>query len=106
ETSENNSYLLDSLTHAEISVQVGESLNALAAHPKWTVSTVSEHPIKYGPICTQGTTCTVSMGDRSLGDYLEVNHDAKGALVLAYVNDTSNTYTVGPTAAIAEERPA
>jgi len=105
ETNEHGHYMLDDLAHAEISVQVGESLNALSDTPKWTVTTVSEHPIKYGPICTAGTTCTVSMGDRSLGDYLEVNHDAKGALVLAYVNDTSNTYTVGPTGAIAENGP-
>src|SRR4051794_2505727 len=105
ETNEHGGYMLDDLAHAEISVQVGESINALSAKPKWTVTTVSEHPIKYGPICTAGTTCTVSMGDRSLGDYLEVNHDAKGALVLAYVNDTSNTYTVGPTGAIAENGP-
>src|SRR5439155_15989926 len=97
--------MLDDLPHAEISVQVGEILNALSATPKWTVTTVSEHPIKYGPICTAGTTCTVSMGDRSLGDYLEVNHDAKGALVMTYVNDTSNTYTVGPTGAVAENGP-
>jgi len=105
ETNENGHYLLDDLTHAEISVQVGESLDALARHPHWTVTTVSEHPIKYGPICTQGTTCTVSMGDRSLGDYLEVNHDAQGALVLSYVDDTSNTYTTGPTGAVAENGP-
>jgi len=105
ETNEHGGYMLDDLAHAEISVQVGESLNALSSDPKWTVTTVSEHPIKYGPICTAGTTCTVSMGDRSLGDYLEVNHDAKGALVLAYVNDTSNTYTTGPTGAIAENGP-
>ncbi|HET6818873.1 MAG TPA: hypothetical protein VFH66_16715, partial [Mycobacteriales bacterium] len=105
ETNEKGGYMLDDLAHAEISVQVGESLNALSAHPKWTVTTVSEHPIKYGPICTAGTTCTVSMGDRSLGDYLEVNHDAKGALVLAFVDDTSNTYTVGPTGAVAENGP-
>src|SRR3954452_1719882 len=105
ETNEHGGYMLDDLAHAEISVQVGESLNALSTSPKWSVATVSEHPIKYGPICTAGTTCTVSMGDRSLGDYLEVNHDAKGALVLAYVNDTSNTYTVGPTGAIAENGP-
>jgi hypothetical protein len=45
------------------------------------------------------------MGDRSLGDFLEVNRDAKGALVLSYVNDTSNTYTVGPTGAVAENGP-
>src|SRR3954454_12807003 len=105
ETNEKGSYLLDDLTHAEISVQVGESLDALSKHPHWNVTTVSEHPIKYGPICTQGTTCTVSMGDRSLGDYLEVNHDANGALVLAYVDDTSNTFTVGPTGAVAENGP-
>ena len=105
ETNEHGGYLLDDLAHAEISVQVGESIDALSTHPHWSVSTVSEHPIKYGPICTAGTTCTVSMGDRSLGDYLEVNHDAHGALVLSYVDDTSNTYTVGPTGAVAENGP-
>jgi len=105
ETNEKGGYLLDDLAHGEISVQVGESLDALSTHPHWSVTTVSEHPIKYGPICTQGTFCTVSMGDRSLGDYLEVNRDAHGALVLSYVNDTSNTFTVGPTGAIAENGP-
>jgi hypothetical protein len=106
ETSEHNGYLLDDLAHAEISVQVGESINALSDHPSWTVATVSEHPIKYGPICTQGLNCTISMGDRSLGDFLEVNHDARGALVLSYVDDTSNTYSTGPTGAIAESGPS
>jgi hypothetical protein len=106
ETGENQHYKFDDLAHAEFSVQVGESIDALSAHPHWSVSTVSEHPIKYGPICTSGTTCSVSMGDRSLGDYLEVNHDASGALVLAYVDDTSNTYTTGPTGAVAENGPA
>jgi hypothetical protein len=105
ETNEHGGYLLDDLAHAEVSVQVGESIDALSAHPHWSVTTVSEHPIKYGPICTAGTTCTVSMGDRSLGDFLEVNHDAQGALVLSYVNDTSNTFTVGPTGAVAENGP-
>jgi hypothetical protein len=105
ETNEHGHYLLDDLTHAEIGVQVGESLDALSAHPHWTVTTVSEHPVKYGPICTQGLNCTISMGDRSLGDYLEVNHDAQGALLLSYVDDTSNTYTTGPTGAVAENGP-
>jgi len=105
ETNEHGHYLLDDLTHAEISVQVGESIDALASHPHWTVATVSEHPIKYGPICTQGLNCTISMGDRSLGDFLEVNHDAQGALVLSYVDDTSNTYSTGPTGAVAENGP-
>jgi hypothetical protein len=105
ETHEGSGYRLDDLTHAEVSVQVGESINALSSHPTWTVATVSEHPIKYGPVCTAGLDCTISMGDRSLGDFLEVNHDARGALALSYVDDTSNTYTVGPTGAVAENGP-
>jgi hypothetical protein len=106
EAKEHGSYLLDDLHHAEISVQVGESLDALKSNPTWHVSTVSEHPIKYGPLCTQGLGCTVSMGDRSLGDFLEVNHDARGALAISYVDDTSNTFTTGPTGDVAENGPA
>ncbi|HVT22617.1 MAG TPA: hypothetical protein VHE57_14650 [Mycobacteriales bacterium] len=99
-----NGYAFDDLHHTEFSVQVGESINALSAHPKFKVSTVSEHPIKYGPICTQGTLCLVSGGDRSLGDFLEVSHDVRGALALSYVDDTSNTYVTG-TAGIEENGP-
>jgi hypothetical protein len=91
-------YEFDSLAHAEFSVQVGESINALSKHPKFRVATVSEHPVKYGPICTQGLGCTVSGGDRSLGDFMEVSKDKRGALALSYVDDTSNTYTSGATA--------
>jgi hypothetical protein len=97
EASENGKYTFDDLTHTEFSVQVGVSTNATSATPTYTVATVSEHPIKYGPICTQGLNCTISGGDRSLGDFLEVSHDNRGALVLSYVDDTSNTYTTGAT---------
>ncbi|MGN6474625.1 MAG: hypothetical protein ACTHK4_13390, partial [Mycobacteriales bacterium] len=90
-----NGYVFDDLHHAEFSVQVGQSINALSDHPTFKVSTVSEHPIKYGPICTQGTACLISGGDRSLGDFLEVSHDARGAMVFAYVDDTSNTFNTG-----------
>jgi hypothetical protein len=47
----------------------------------------------------------VSGGDRSLGDFLEVSHDNRGALILSYVDDTSNTYSTGPTGAFAENGP-
>ncbi|HVV77661.1 MAG TPA: hypothetical protein VHC43_16700 [Mycobacteriales bacterium] len=96
ETHEGKSgYAFDDLHHTEFSVQVGESINALSARPTFKVSTVSEHPIKFGPICTQGTACLISGGDRSLGDFLEVSNDARGALALSYVDDTSNTYATG-----------
>jgi hypothetical protein len=61
--------------------------------------------MKYGPICTAGTTCTVSMGDRSLGDYLNLGVDQDGGLALVYVDDTSNSFTTGPTGAVAENGP-
>ncbi len=45
--------------------------------------------------------------DRSLGDYLQVGHDARGAAVVAYVDDTSNAFSAGtgPGAATAETGP-
>jgi hypothetical protein len=99
-------YLFDDLNHAEFSVQAGVSLDALAPRPAYTVTTVSEHPIKYGAICTEGLDCSVTQGDRSLGDFLQINHDARGALVLSYVDDTSNYYSVGPTGVVASSGPS
>ena len=99
-------YLFDDLTHAEFSVDVGESLNALAPAAHYSVATVSEHPIKYGPICTQGLGCTLSGGDRSLGDFLEVNHDSRGALVLSYVDDTSGYYAASSSGQTADNGPS
>ena len=96
EEKENGSYVYDDLKHGSFTVELSQSLNALSTAPTFRQNTVSEHPIKYGPICTQGTACEVSMGDRSLGDYLQVGHDARGAAVVAYVDDTSNAYAVGP----------
>jgi hypothetical protein len=105
EEGEKNLYAFDNLAHAEFSVQVAQSIDALAAKPHYNVVTASEHPIKYGPICTAGTTCTVSQGDRSLGDYLNLGVDQDGGLALVYVDDTSNSYTTGPTGAVAENGP-
>ena len=49
---------------------------------------VTEHPIKYGQICTNGLGCTTG-GDRSLGDFLQVTPTATGAALVSYVDDTS-----------------
>lgn len=108
EASQNGSYTFDALTHAEFSVQTAESFDALSTTPGYTVSTVSEHPIKYGPICTSGLGCSVNGGDRSLGDYLQVNHDSRGALIVSYVDDTSQAYTPGalPGSAIYNQGPS
>lgn len=100
-----NGYLFDELYHAEFNIDVAVSTDALGALPKYAVTTASEHPVKYGPICTEGTVCEVTQGDRSLGDFMEVNHDARGALILSYVDDTSGYYTTGPTNAVADNGP-
>lgn len=99
-------YLFDELYHAEFNIDVAMSMNALDPTPAYTVTQASEHPVKFGPICTQGTLCEATQGDRSLGDFMEVNHDARGALILSYVDDTSGYYSTGPTGAVADNGPA
>ena len=98
-------YLFDELYHAEFNIDVAVSPDALSSNPSYGVTTASEHPVKYGPICTQGTLCEVTQGDRSLGDFMEVNHDARGALILSYVDDTSGYYVTGPTGAVGDNGP-
>jgi hypothetical protein len=105
EESEKGDYTFDGLTKAEFDVQVAQSVDALARTPHYAVVTASEHPMKYGPICTAGTACAVTMGDRSLGDYLNIGVDTDGALAVVYVDDTSSSFTAGPTGAIAENGP-
>jgi len=107
EASEAGKFRFDDLVHGSFTVEMSQSLNALSARPAFAHTTISEHPVKYGPICTGGLSCTTSGGDRSLGDYLQVGHDARGAAVVAYVDDTSNAFSAGtgPGAATAKTGP-
>ena len=87
-------YGASSLTKAEWTVQLGQSLNAHSAHPRYTVAKVSEGPVKSGQICTNGIGCATG-GDRSLGDFLEVSTDPHGAAVVSFVFDTSQDSSSG-----------
>jgi hypothetical protein len=82
------------LTHAEWTVQVAESLNALGKAPRYRHAAVSDGPIKYGQICTNGLGCATG-GDRSLGDFLQVAPARNGALLVSYVNDTGGNVQAG-----------
>lgn len=93
EASEHGSFVLDDLKHAEFSTKMALSLDATDTRPAYQIATVSEHPIKYGSICTAGLGCTLNGGDRSLGDFLEVSHDDQGRLYESYVDDTSTVVT-------------
>jgi hypothetical protein len=87
-------YGASSLSGAEWSVQMGQSLDAHAATPTYTVAAVSESYVKHGQICTNGIGCTTG-GDRSLGDFLQVTTDAQGAALVSYVDDTSADSSAG-----------
>ena len=87
-------YGAGSLTKAEWSVQIAQSLNAHDSSPAYTSSNVSESYVKQGQICTNGLGCTTG-GDRSLGDFLEVTTDNQGAAVVSYVFDTSQDTSDG-----------
>jgi hypothetical protein len=86
-----------SLTKAEWTVQMGQSLNAHDANPSYSTSNVSETYVKQGQICTNGLGC-ISGGDRSLGDFLQVTTDNQGAALVSYVFDTSGNTSAGENA--------
>ena len=94
ETSEAGVYGPDNLNKAEWNVELAQSLDAHDAAPVYGVTPVTEHPIKYGPICTGGLNCTTG-GDRSLGDFLQVTSDTSGAALVSFVDDTSQNVSGG-----------
>ena len=100
QTTQGGAFGAPALTSAEWGVQLGQSINAHDAAPSYSVATVTEHPVKNGPICTSGLGCTTG-GDRSLGDFLQVTTDNQGAALVSYVDDTSadtaNGENAGPT---------
>ena len=87
-------YGAGNLSTAEWTVQLGQSLDANNLSPSYQLATVSEHPVKYGQICTNGLGCTTG-GDRSLGDFLQVTVDPQGAALVSYVDDTSADTAAG-----------
>ena len=87
-------YGASSLSKAEWTVQLAQSLNAHSASPTYAHAQVSEAPVKHGQICTNGIGC-VTGGDRSLGDFLQVTTDDQGAALVSYVFDTSGDSSAG-----------
>jgi hypothetical protein len=90
-------YGASSLSHAEWSVQLGQTLTGHSATPTWALAQVSEGSVKYGQICTNGIGCATG-GDRSLGDFLQVGIDGQGAALVSYVYDTSSNTSAGENA--------
>ena len=76
----------DTLNDGTWDVYLAQSLNALSAHPAFTVVKADDHQNKYGNISTQGLG---GSPDRSLGDFLEIQSGVHGEAVISYVDDTS-----------------
>jgi hypothetical protein len=87
-------YGASSLSKAEWSVQMAQSLDAHSGSPSYATTDVSEGPVKHGQICTNGLGCATG-GDRSLGDFLQVTSDTSGAALVSYVFDTSADSSAG-----------
>jgi hypothetical protein len=81
-----NQYGPDPVDTATWNLYYAESINALAKHPTFGMTKVSDHPVKYGDISTGGLGGTQ---DRSLGDFMQVQMGLNGQAVISYVDDTS-----------------
>jgi hypothetical protein len=68
--------------HAVWDVDFAQSTNALASTPSFSLPQQAATAVKAGNICTQGTNCS---GDRELGDFMSIAHDAAGNAILSYV---------------------
>jgi hypothetical protein len=51
----------------------------------------SDHPTHYGQVCTAGTLCVATGGDRTMADFLTIQKDNAGAARIIY-NDTTNQH--------------
>jgi hypothetical protein len=63
--------------------------NATSANPTITQARFTEHPSYYGQICTGGTGCAVSGGDRSMADFISVAVGNDGRIRIVYPDVSS-----------------
>lgn len=75
---------------------VSMSTNALDPAPTFTTGPVSHRVIHYGSICTSGTTCIATGGDRSLLDMINIAVDHDGRVGVVYT-DNNNKFGVDET---------
>lgn len=65
---------------------VADITHADTLQPTVAQQTFTEHPMHYGMVCNQGTTCT---SGRTLADYFDVGIDRKGAIRLIFDDESS-----------------
>lgn len=73
---------------------VAVSTNALSAHPTFHQTRIAHRINQDDNICTAGTTCAATMGNRNLLDYFDLSLDAQGHLGFVWT-DTNNKTKMG-----------
>ncbi len=68
-------------------VEFAQVRSAASATPSISRSTVSDHIVHYGSICTNGLVCSLFGGDRSLGDFFELTLGPDGMAQLAWADN-------------------
>ena len=74
-------------------VWVARSLNATSSNPTFQVGRMTQTPNHFGSICLSGLSCDLipPMGDRSLGDFFEIDIAPDGTLLAAF-NDNGRAH--------------
>jgi hypothetical protein len=83
---------------------VSITTDALDPSPQWQTGPVSHRVIHVGSICTSGTTCAATLGDRSLLDMINIATDQDGRVGVVYTNN-NNTMAVQQTSQGSEGNP-
>jgi hypothetical protein len=65
--------------------------NATGGTPNFSQAKFTDQPSHYGQICNMGLFCTVSMGDRTMADFLALYFDRDGAMRIVF-NDTTSQH--------------
>ena len=88
----------DAPASARWHVWVARSLNGTSSSPRFETARISETPVRFGPLCSNGILCT---GDRKMGDFFEIDIARDGAIVAAYsdtarIQETLDGFTPSP----------
>lgn len=70
-------------------VEFAQVRGAASATPAISRGRISDHVVHAGDICTNGTVCMVTGGDRNLGDFFELTFGTDGMAQVAW-SDTSD----------------
>lgn len=77
--------------NAQWNSYVSLSTNALSAAPAFRIGMLQRRWAHIGTICTAGTTCVTTMGDRSLLDMIDITIDSDGRVAVVY-SDNQNAF--------------